>query len=460
MKISADLILSGNHWYEGHCLHIDGPRIKGVFESEHSDLHFANAAILPGFANVHSHSFQRVIRGQTEWSSTGVRDDFWSWRTAMYNAAGQLSPEQIESVAEWTFLEMLKAGITAVGEFHYLHHQSDGTQYEQTSELSQRVIAAANRVGIRITHLPVAYARGGFNQPVSDKQRRFVFNQSGDFLKLVDELRTMYAANDMVNIGLAPHSIRAVDPQWLEACQHAARHWQCPLHIHVCEQKRELEECSAEYGLTPIELLAKFGVLGAQTTLVHATHLAVEDIEHIARSQSIVCGCPTTEANLGDGFLPSTDLLKRNVRISLGTDSHAQIDLFQEARSVDMQQRLLREQRNPLAQFSHMSGSKQRTSEVLWPMMTTHGYQSLGVDGGTLQPGALADFIVVDLAHPSCLGATPENLLDTLILAGQPDAIKGVFVNGKAVLEDGVSQYEDEIRARYLSTVKALMAAS
>jgi formimidoylglutamate deiminase len=309
MKISADLILGANQWHKGHCLAIDGARITGICQSTQPDIEFKNAAILPGFANAHSHSFQRVIRGQTEWAHTGARDDFWSWRTAMYQAACRLSPEQIQSVAEWTFLEMLKTGITVVGEFHYLHHQPNGEHYAQTSELSQRVIAAANRVGMRITHLPVAYARGGFNRPIVDEQRRFVFEKPEAFLRLVDELRTRYADNDTVTIGLAPHSIRAVGTDWLDACQDAARHWQSPLHIHVCEQRRELEECSEEYGLTPIELLRKHQVLGEQTTLVHATHLAVEDIEHIAKIRSIVCGCPTTEANLGDGFLPSTELL-------------------------------------------------------------------------------------------------------------------------------------------------------
>ncbi len=460
MKISADLILGANQWHTGHCLEIDGSRIVGISKSAQPDIEFKNAAIIPGFANAHSHSFQRVIRGQTEWAHAGTRDDFWSWRTAMYQAASQLTPEQIQAVAEWTFLEMIKAGITAVGEFHYLHHQPNGERYAQIGELSQRVIAAANRVGIRITHLPVAYARGGFNRPIVDEQRRFVFEKPEAFLTLVDELRTRYADNETVTIGLAPHSIRAVSTDWLDACQDAARYWQCPLHIHVCEQRRELEECSAEYGLTPIELLLKHTVLGDQTTLVHATHLAVEDIKHISNTNSIVCGCPTTEANLGDGFLPSSDLLQRNIRISLGTDSHAQIDLFQEGRCVDMQQRLLRQQRNPLACFSQKPGSPQRSSDVIWPMMTTNGYHSLGIDGGVLQPGSLADFVVVDLAHPSCLGATSDNLLDTLVLAGQPDAIKAVFVNGKAVLQNGVAQHEAEIRARYMSTVQSLMSGS
>jgi formimidoylglutamate deiminase len=459
MKISADLILSGNQWFKGHCLQVNNGRIQGVCQSEHSEFHYANSAILPGFANLHSHSFQRVIRGQTEWLRVGTQDDFWSWRTAMYQAASRLSPEHVESVAEWTFLEMLKTGVTAVGEFHYLHHQPNGTAYDQTSELSQRVIAAAVRVGMRITHLPVAYGRGGFNQQTLTEQRRFVCDASDEFLKLVDELRSRYRNHSTVQVGLAPHSIRAVDTQWLDACSEAARQWSCPLHIHVCEQVRELAECHAEHGLSPIELLAKHNVLGDQTTLVHATHLSDADIELIARTNSIVGACPTTEANLGDGFLPSPALLAHNIRIGLGTDSHAQIDLFQEARSVDMQQRLLLQQRNPLARFSGTTSSKQRTSDVLWPMMTTHGYQSLGLDSGQLTTGALADFIVVDLSHPACLGCEPEDLLDTLILAGQPDVVKAVFVNGKPVLQDRVSPDEDQIRSRYLSTVKALASS-
>ena len=374
----------------------------------------------------------------------------------MYQVASRLSPEHVEAIAEWTFLEMLKAGVTTVGEFHYLHHQPNGTAYDQRSELSQRVIEAALRVGMRITHLPVAYARGGFRQPTLTEQRRFVYRSSDEFLSLVDDLRSRYRDHGTVQIGLAPHSIRAVDTHWLAACSQAARQWSCPLHIHVCEQVRELAECHAEYGLSPIELLAKHDVLGERTTLIHATHLSDVDIELIAKTKSIVGACPTTEANLGDGFLPSPALLAKHIRIGLGTDSHAQIDLFQEARCIDIQQRLLLQQRNPLARFSDSGASKQRTSDVLWPMMSTNGYQSLGLDSGRLDPGALADFIVVDLSHPACLGCKTDDLLDTLILAGQPDVVKAVFVNGMPVLQDRVSPDEERIRSRYLSTVKLL----
>ena len=273
-------------------------------------------------------------------------------------------------------------------------------------------------------------------------------------LRIVDELKTLYEGHPTIRIGLAPHSVRAVDTEWLTACNQAATHWDMPIHIHVCEQPRELIECDAEHGCTPIELLATHHMLHERTTLVHATHLSDSDVNHISESQSIVCACPTTEANLGDGFLPSRALLAEGTRIALGTDSHAQIDLFQEARLVDMQARLLTQSRNPLAQFSPNNSSQLKTSHVFQPMMTTNGYASLGLNGGTLSPGTYADFIVLDRHHTSCLGTRTPDLLSSLILAGQPDMVKAVYVNGAPVVNEGYARAEGSTRQRYLQTFK------
>lgn len=456
MKISADLILSENQWHANAALDIQGGRVIGISSAEDVDQHFSDAVIIPGFANPHSHCFQRLIRGQTEWVSAGSHDDFWSWRTAMYDASFRLTPDQLEVVAEWTFTEMLKAGITAVGEFHYLHHQPNGTPYDQVSELSQRVICAAERVGIRITHLPVAYARGGFKRSTTTQQRRFINESPEQFLSIVEELKQLYDSHPTINIGLAPHSVRAVDIAWLNACGQAAKDWNMPIHIHACEQPRELIECNAEHGCTPIELLAAHHILHERATVVHATHLSKSDVDLISETKSIVCACPTTEANLGDGFVPSRELLTQGVRIALGTDSHAQIDLFQEARLVDMQARLLTQARNPLAQFTPTNSTQLKTSDVLWPMMTTNGYASLGLHGGTLAPGSLADFIVLDRHHASCFGTRKSDLLSSLILAGQPDMVKAVYVNGEPVIHDGRARTESATRQRYLETFKTL----
>lgn len=458
MKIAADIIWSDGQIFRNRSLAFEEGKVTRISDQDNATLTLPNHAIIPGFANAHSHSFQRSIRGESEWSQIGAIDDFWSWRKAMYGAVSRLTPEIIESIAEWTFLEMLKAGVTAVGEFHYVHHQVGGQPYENIAELSERVIAAAQRVGIRLTHLPVAYARGGYNRTLTSEQRRFTFSECEQFLNLVDDLQHRYGDHETTTIGLAPHSVRAVDRQWLEECGAFAHSSKAPLHIHVCEQIRELEECQAEYGQSPIEVLAALSMLHHRTTLVHATHLSKADVVHIGKSGSVVCACPTTEANLGDGFVPASALLKAGVRLCLGTDSHAQIDLFQEGRLVEIQQRLQVRKRNVLASLNPQTDTIQRTSDAIWPMMNKHGYQSLGLSGGDLSPGSPADFVIIDLNHPSLLGVSAEYLLDTLILSGQNDAVRSVYVNGQRVLTDGMSAEELRIRSAYIGALNTLRA--
>jgi len=456
MKIAADIIWSEGQSHLNQSLEFSNGLVTGISDADDADVTLSNHAILPGFANAHSHSFQRVIRGRTEWSHRGQSDDFWSWRDAMYHAANRLSPKIFEAIAEWTFVEMIKAGVTVVGEFHYVHHQPNGTPYDNVAELSERVIAAAQRLGLRLTHMPVAYARGGFRRPLVKEQSRFTFDEPHGYLQLVDQLRTRYQHDSIISIGMAPHSVRAVDQAWLTECAQATKSWQTPTHIHACEQERELEECAEEYGKSPIELLADLHLLTERTTLVHGTHLTETDLDLIGASNALVCGCPTTEANLGDGFLPSVALLERKVRICLGSDSNAQIDLCQEARFVEMQQRLQLRQRNVLARFTNLPGAIERTADVIWPMLTQHGYQSLGWDGGELAKGEVADFIVVDLSHPSLLGVSPADLRDTLILSGQNEAIRAAYVHGKQVLKDGKCEEEDRIRNAYLNAISTL----
>ena len=458
MKIAADIIWSDGQIFRNRSLAFEEGKITGISNQDNASLALPNHAIIPGFANAHSHSFQRSIRGESEWSQTGATDDFWSWREAMYGAASRLTPEVIESVAEWTFLEMVKAGVTAVGEFHYVHHQAGGQPYANIAELSERVIVAAERVGIRLTHLPVAYARGGHNHALTSEQRRFTFSKCEDFLKLVEALQHRYGDHETTTIGLAPHSVRAVDRRWLAECGAFADSSKVPLHIHVCEQIRELEECQTEYGQSPIELLDTLNMLNHRATLVHATHLSQADVVRIGKSGSIVCACPTTEANLGDGFVPAPALLKAGVRLCLGTDSHAQIDLFQEGRLLEVQQRLRAQKRNVLATLSGQAGTIQRTSDAIWPMMNKHGYQSLGLSGGDLSLGSPADFVIVDLNHPSLLGVSAEYLLDTLILSGQNNAVRAVYVNGQRILTDGMSTEESRIRSAYIAALKTLRA--
>ena len=463
MKVSADFIWDGQRFVENAVLEIQNGCIgklhsaDGRKETNSDAKKYSRCAIIPGFANAHSHAFQRAFRGQTEWSLRDLKDDFWSWRNIMYRFANQLSPEDLYIVTAWTFLEMVKSGITAVGEFHYVHHQRDGSAYAPTSLMSAQIMEAAIQVGLKLTLLPVAYHRGGVGRPIETEQRRFAHRTPESYFELVQSIRESARNISNVQVGLAPHSIRACDKTWLRACGTFANKHQLMTHIHVCEQPREIDECKEEHGVTPIELLKETGLLNNRTTLVHATHLNGNEPELIQKSGSLVCACPTTEANLGDGFFPANELLSKNIPICLGTDSHAQIDIFQEARLLEVQQRLQYQRRNVLTRYSVKNEvNEQRLSDTLFPMMTSQGYKSLGWSGGELTPGSAADFLVIDLEHPSILGVPSKSLLDALILGASPSAIHSVYVSGRCVMENRIHSKETEIREGYRALLKRL----
>ena len=287
--------------------------------------------LLPGFVNCHSHAFQRVIRSRTEALAPGHQaDDFWSWRESMYFAASTLSPEDLYVVSRQAFLEMARAGITTVGEFHYLHHQADGTPYDDPSLLALQVIRAARDVGLRIVLLRVGYARAGFQTTENPRQRRFIDANVDAYLKRVDSLRMAIGEDDLVTVGLAPHSVRAVPREWLAEIAKAA-----PLeltHFHVAEQPAEVQACLNETGLRPVELLEACGLLHERATLVHAVHLTPGEISTAGRRAVNVCACPSTERNLGDGVVLADALAAAGASLCLGSDSQAQIDLLDEHR--------------------------------------------------------------------------------------------------------------------------------
>lgn len=413
-----------------------GDRIEAVEPREESDVDLGAVAIIPGLVNAHSHAFQRAIRGRTEWADTARPDEnFWSWREQMYAAATTYGPEEVEVVSRWAFAEMALSGVTTVGEFHYLHHQPDGAPYDDPDELARRVISAARTVGIRIVLLRVAYQRGGHETPLADRQRRFVDPSLDRYLNSVDNLRRDYADDPAVTVGVAPHSIRAVDREWLRALRdHAVTH-DLPLHIHANEQRREIEESIAEYGEPPVRVFEELDLFAANTTLVHATHLSAGELEVLERRGPTVCACPTTERNLGDGFLPADALVRRGVPIALGSDSHADIDLWQDARLVEYHERLQSQRRNVLAYASGAEGRVQ-TSQAIWPMLAEHGATSLGVRAGRLMPGELADFVTVDLRHPTMVGLDGASLLPYLCFAASPAVVRDVFVGGRPVVQN------------------------
>ena len=422
-------------------------------------------ALLPGLVNAHSHSFQRVIRGRTE-HRAAARDSFWTWREQMYAAAERLTPTDLYDAARMAFLEMILGGTTAVGEFHYLHHAPGGTPYDEPNLLAQEVVRAARDVGLRIALLRVAYARAGFEMPPNARQARFIERDAQTFIKHADELRgalaqaTEAGATDDTHalatldsawVGVAPHSVRAVPLDYLhEVCAYARAH-ALVAHMHVAEQPAEVAACVREHGRTPVALLAAEGLLDARTTLVHAVHVTPAEVDALARARAHVCACPTTERNLGDGIVPADLFFNAGVRVALGTDSHAQIDLLEDARELEYHLRLQRLERAVLAPPPHTGGAEQRAGLAarLFECATEAGAASIGAHAGTLAPGRAADFFTVDLNDPSIAGAHDDALLPAIVFALARTAVRDVVVGGQLIVQDGRHPAQVEIIERF-----------
>jgi formimidoylglutamate deiminase len=364
-------------------------------------------ALLPGLVNAHSHAFQRVFRGQTE-AATG---NFWTWRDAMYAAAERLTPESFYDIARAAFLEMALSGITTVGEFHYVHRDALGRPYDDPNLMAKQAIRAARDVGLRICLLRVAYARAGFNKPIDPAQQRFVEPHAHEFIGNTQALIASIS-DPLVTVGIAPHSIRALPLDYLREVIHWAQPQRIPIHMHVSEQPAEIEACQAEYGTTPVALLAREGLLSDRFTGVHGIHVTDAEIGALAAARSFVCACPTTERNLGDGIVPADRLLAAGVRIALGTDSQAQIDLLEDARELEYHLRLQHLRRGLIA------------PETLFRCATRSGAESLGVAPD------VADFFTIALD-----GLPTEHLLPSIVFA--KTLVRDVIVAGKFIVSDG-----------------------
>jgi formimidoylglutamate deiminase len=409
--------------------------------------------LLPGFVNGHSHAFQRVLRGRTEYLAAGhERDDFWSWREAMYAAAAALSPEDLYVVSRQAFLEMALAGVTTVGEFHYLHHQTDGAPYADEHELALRVVAAAREVGLRIVLLRVAYARAGFQAAPNSRQRRFIDGDPTTSLRRTADLAARLKGDPLTAVGLAPHSVRAVPKSWL---LEFARDWNLgPLHMHVAEQPGEVNACLAEHQRRPVELLDDVGLLSSRFTAVHAIHIERGEVERLSRAGATVCACPSTERNLGDGVVPADELLEARVPISLGSDSQAHIDLLDEARQLEGHLRLVRQRRNVL---DPRRGQPEGLGRRLLECLTRFGATSLGVSAGALSPGESADFVTLALSHPSLVGA-PVGLEPAVAFGAASAAVRDVAVAGRFIVRDGHHASEEAVARDFDACVRRLMA--
>ena len=414
--------------------------------------------LLPGLVNVHSHSFQRAIRGRTESRTSSSGDSFWTWREAMYHAAGLLSPTDIYDVARMTFLEAAASGNTAIGEFHYLHHAADGTRYEDPNEIALAVIRAAREIGMRIELQRTAYVRSGWNREPNPRQARFITRRVEDFIANTESLRAAASRDPegAVTVGIAPHSVRAVPLDYLTAIVGYARSSGIKIHMHVSEQPAELDACVAEYGLPPVEFLDRHGLLDADFTGVHATHISNGEAAALARAGSFICACPTTERNLGDGIGDAALWASCGIPVCLGSDSNVQIDLLEDARELEYHMRLQRLERAVLAPDLD-TGSLARQ---LFRSATSAGAASIGTPSGRLDEGLAADFFTIHLDDLAVAGADPASLLSHIVFSASRASIRDVAVNGQLILEDGHHRLEEEVIRRFAAVQRKLWGAA
>ena len=377
--------------------------------------------VVPGLANTHSHAFHRALRGRTQ----RERGSFWTWREQMYAVAARLDPETYLALALATYREMAAAGITCVGEFHYLHHQPDGTPYDDPNEMGLALVHAAREAGIRLTLLDTLYLSSGFGAPPEGAQVRYCDGSVDRWVERVSGFEARSArtsTTEGTRVGAAVHSVRAVPPPALDAV--AGWAGDRPLHAHVSEQVAENDACLEAYGVTPTRLLADHGLLRPTTSLVHATHLTDDDIALIGGAKAYAAFCPTTERDLGDGIGPSRRLHDAGARLTLGSDSHAVVDPFEEMRAVELDERLATQQRG------HWTAAELLTAA------TTDGHASLGWDdAGAIAAGRRADLVVIDPASPRTAGTGRDE--NTVVFAAAAEDVRRVMVDGRWVVEDG-----------------------
>lgn len=489
-----ELIYAGGRFQSGLALLCDQDGLIRSLEPTNdlqTPARLKNRALLPGLVNAHSHAFQRVIRGRTEYRTGSVSDSFWTWREMMYSAATRLTPEDLYDASRMAFLEMALSGITTVGEFHYLHNQADGTSYDDPNLLAKEVVRAARDVGLRIALLRVAYARSGYQTEPNPRQARFLEKDPEVYLAHLAKLRTdLRDANGHVWVGIAPHSVRAVALDYLKEVIGFGNRQDLPIHMHVAEQPAEVSACIEEYGRSPVALLETEGLLSKRFTGVHVIHITPKAARMIANAGAMICACPTTERNLGDGIVPADIFFKEDIRVSLGTDSQTQIDLFEDARELEYHLRLQKMERavlaldksptprSPTAQRrwagtvgeetealaenatgTQSAVSDRRTSALaarLFDCATINGALSVGAPSGVIEPERLADFFTVDLDDPSIAGASPDDLLAGVVFSLSKTAVKDVVVGGKQIVQDGRHAQQEEIVERFTKLQKRL----
>ncbi|PLP57429.1 formimidoylglutamate deiminase [Mesorhizobium loti] len=407
-----------------------------------------HATIVPGMPNLHSHAFQRGMAGLAETRGPGA-DSFWSWREVMYRFALSMTPEDVEAVAAQLYVEMVETGFSRVGEFHYLHHDRDGRPYANIAEMAERIAAAAKATGIGLTLLPVFYAHSGFGGgSPNDGQRRFINDLNG-FSRLLEKSKEAVRGLDCAVVGVAPHSLRAATPEELSVV--ARLEPKAPIHIHIAEQVKEVEDCVAWSGKRPVEWLLENQDVDSRWCLIHATHMTDDETTAMAKSGAIAGLCPITEANLGDGTFSAPLFSNHGGRCGIGSDSNVLIGVADELRQLEYSQRIFHRARNVLA------APRQSNGENLFVQALIGGNIAMGIASTGLKAGAPADFVSLDANHPSLAGKSGNAILDTWIFAGGT-RVDCAWVHGRKLVENGRHFAREAIAERFRNVMMRLSA--
>jgi len=407
--------------------------------------------VLAGMPNLHSHAFQRAMAGLAEVAGN-PNDSFWTWRDLMYRMVGKISPDQLQVIARQLYIEMLKAGYTSVAEFHYVHHDVNGQPYADPTELSRQISQAAASSGIGLTLLPVLYSHSGFGgQAPNEGQRRFI-NSTENYLNLQARLQPILAAQPAQQLGLCFHSLRAVTPQQISEVL-AASDKACPVHIHIAEQQKEVDDCLAWSGKRPLQWLYDNAEVDQRWCLVHATHANPEEVTLMARSRAIAGLCLTTEANLGDGIFPAVDFLAQGGRMGIGSDSHVSLSVVEELRWLEYGQRLRDQRRNRLYR-----SDQPMVGRTLFDAALDGGAEALGQPIGRLEVGKRADWLVLDGNDPYLATAPEDGILNRWLFAGGDRQVRDVLVNGQWVIRDGHHAAEEDSSRAFTQVLRDLLS--
>lgn len=437
-------------WADGVRLFVDDGRIQSIEQgSSAGDDDTTTDCVIPGLCNSHSHAFQRALAGRTEVRSPEGQDNFWTWRESMYELAGAMSADRLTAIARQAYVEMVSSGYTTVAEFHYLHREPGSEQ--DNDVMFEAIRTAAEDSGIRLTYVPVLYERAGFDQPEPRGSQRLFALGLDQFL--AHHERVSRQSGNRLIVGIGAHSIRAVSAESLSAIAARAKSADCPMHLHIAEQQREVDQCLAHYERRPVRWLLENYDVDSNWCLVHATHMDAEEIEQLAASAAVVSLCPSTEANLGDGLFPLATYLQNDGRIAIGSDSHVSINPFEELRWLEYGQRLASQSRNIASSRNAHVGAE------LFERAVDGGAQACGLDMAGIAEGAVADLVTLYGEDPMLVGHCDMSRLDALVFSGYRLPIESVMVSGDWVVDMGDHRVQESAREAYASVVRNLPSA-